>query len=1010
MKRGTCAWVLAASIAACGADSVPTWLDTSPPTVTPDPAPGSYNRVFSVTFTANERSLFFVSARPDTGFERLTHPFAVSAEGRTVLYYYGQDEYGNRSAVDSAEYVLDTRPPSLSWEPKPGLFPAPVMVRLSADEPCEFFSHTSESDSAGSRTGDALSVADTFNGYLSAVDQAGNRTMSPRLRYVVKGRRAVVSIAPPGGLFAGGQTFALSASEPCSLFYTLDMQALPGAFGHYTRPVRLDPGRSVVRFYGIDRNGWRTPIDQATFEVDTTPPQVRLHLASGSSHDTIRVIARGAQRVFYEVGEGVPTDASPAYGQPIAVRRQGRQRVSAFAVDEAGNRSDVVVWEQRYDFTAPRLTVTPGAGSYRRAVTVTFRTSELADVHYTLDGSPAGIDARIAGETLVISAQGSTTLRCVGIDEAGNASAEQSFTYVIDTVPPRVRVRIEGGPGPEGYRVYLSANEDGGVFYSVGGGSPSRYDGPIAVGTGQIVRYYAIDRAGNRSADMVLDELQRPAVRAAPPGGVYNGPVRVGFEKSGNVTVRARVLPDTVFRPVSDTILFDEGGTHVLEYYALSASGEQSAVRREEYSVDQSAPRVQVLLRRGAGDTAFVLFEASENATIYYTLDGSSPYSSPTVGTAGSRLSRSSDRIKAVRREGARLAFYAEDAAGNQSRLSVIDLYKPSCVPSVPDGEGIVYDSPVTLSLYSLSEGRIYYARHGATPTLDSAVFREPITLLRSDTVCAFVVDQTGTAGDIDTFVFMVDLPPSPAFTVAPREDSVPVGEAVLFDASGSSDHESPVSALRFRWDFDADSVWDTPYGSTPAATHAYARPGRYRPVVAVRDERNRVATLGREVLVRGTCPPEMVFVVGDSGNGYCIDRNEWTPPRDTRPLTGVSWVEAKMHCLDAGKRLCTAREWEDACRGGNRKLYPYGPRYEPERCATEGDKPHAVGSFERCGEAFGLHDMVGNVWEWVEDKQNQAPVQMGGSYRLGGLAHCGQNTRGRISTRSEDVGFRCCK
>jgi hypothetical protein len=426
--------------------------------------------------------------------------------------------------------------------------------------------------------------------------------------------------------------------------------------------------------------------------------------------------------------------------------------------------------------------------------------------------------------------------------------------------------------------------------------------------------------------------------------------------------------------------------------------------------VDLSAPRVRVTLKRAAGDTALVLFEASENATIYYTLDGTDPQSSPTARTAAGKRLRATDRVKVRRAADTRLAFYAEDAAGNQSRVSVMDLFKPRAVPNMPDGADIVYDRVLSVSFYTYDEGRIYYARHGAVPTTDSAVYREPITLVRSDTICAFVVDRTGAFGELDTFVYVIDLPPAPAFTVAPAQDSVMVGQAALFDASGTTDNESPVSRLAFRWDFDGDGVFDTPFAGSPAATHAYAWPGIYRVAVEARDGRKRTGRAEAEVSVRSECPADMVFVPAHEGGGFCIDRYEWPNAEGKAPLTGVSWVEAKMHCFDSGKRLCRAREWEAACRGGSAKPYPYGTEYDAGRCPTEGKKPRPAGSFPECGEGFGLRDMVGNVWEWVEDKQHGAPLQMGGSYRLGSLAHCGQTTEGRVAATSEDTGFRCCR
>lgn len=181
--------------------------------------------------------------------------------------------------------------------------------------------------------------------------------------------------------------------------------------------------------------------------------------------------------------------------------------------------------------------------------------------------------------------------------------------------------------------------------------------------------------------------------------------------------------------------------------------------------------------------------------------------------------------------------------------------------------------------------------------------------------------------------------------------------------------------------------------------------------------------------------------------------RNPGFAQGDENPVVNVTWNDAQALARWLSRteghhyRLPTEAEWEYACRAGTRTRYPHGddprgllktantfdqeaaafwPRWQQH--ALPGSDGHAftapVGS--HAPNAFGLHDMLGNAWEWVSDwhgdtyyahspsSDPQGPadgsvrVRRGGSWHTWAFyARCGYRNWNTPQTRYTLVGMR---
>ncbi len=149
----------------------------------------------------------------------------------------------------------------------------------------------------------------------------------------------------------------------------------------------------------------------------------------------------------------------------------------------------------------------------------------------------------------------------------------------------------------------------------------------------------------------------------------------------------------------------------------------------------------------------------------------------------------------------------------------------------------------------------------------------------------------------------------------------------------------------------------------------------------------------GTESKVKAHCPSDMAYIT-TADSGFCIDKYEvsagetcqYSDPKNgfdtnadltdpkcfpvvkkgNRPWVNVPLHQALAVCAKVGKRLPTNKEWYRASLGTPDVVSPDGA----SACVigrTGQSRSEPTGSRDQCVSSYGVTDMVGNVWEWVD-------------------------------------------
>ena len=544
-------------------------------------------------------------------------------------------------------------------------------------------------------------------------------------------------------------------------------------------------------------NGWNTnKISTApvTFLNGNTPGT-----ATGHTYEiTITYTGTNVFLSLYDVtaGGSCPGASCVTHNWPVNIPSIVGGTTAYFGImSSTGSTTSSAAYAVSASFTqlsaAAAPTFSPAAGAYAGTQSVGLSSaSSGAILCYNTTGAPAtdgtgGCLPGSASYTGPIPVSGSETIFAVAGGAGYGDSAVTSAAYQIGSTPAQPTFLPAGHSYYQGNQtVYLSTASAASIYYNTTGNptcSSTLYSGGITVSVNETI--YAVScLSGTPSAvssvsysinpfwsgvDNTPEPANSPTFSVAP--GTYVGTQTVSLASTtagAYICYIASSTVPTIFphpdnrggcpqgTPYTGPITVSSNKT-IYAMTGLSYAGPPSSMSSATYTITSGSPAAMPTFSPAAGtftgSVAVSIADSTSGATIYYTIDGTTPTTSSTAYT-GPITVASTETIEAM-----------AAAAGNTNSAVASSVYTivPPPITSTPTFSPAAgtYSTAQSVTISDATSGAtIYYTTNGSTPTTSSIPYTAPFTVSSTETVQAIGI----AAGDTNSAVA------SAAYTITP--------------------------------------------------------------------------------------------------------------------------------------------------------------------------------------------------------------------------------------------------
>jgi hypothetical protein len=451
-------------------------------------------------------------------------------------------------------------------------------------------------------------------------------------------------------------------------------------------------------------------------------------------------------------------------------------------------------------------TFSPAAGTYTGSQSVTLSSETPgAAICYSVTGSPAtnGSTSCVAGTlyTGPITISSSETLYAAAGGTGYNDSPVGSASYVIQTSVATPTFSPGAGTYSSAQSVAISdATSNATIYYTTNGTAPTTssttYAGPIPVSSTEKLEAIAVAAGDTNSAIASAAYTITPLPTAATPtfspaAGTYSFAQSVILsDATSGATIYYTTngtAPTTSSTEYNGPITVSS--TEKLEAIALAPGNTNSAVASAAYTINSSLPVAATPTFLPAAGTysaaqSVTLSDATSEATMYYTTNGTTPTTS-SIECTGPITVSSTETLEAI------AVAPGDTSSGVASTVyTIISSLPPVATPTFSPAAGAYTSAQLVTLSDAISGATMYYTTDGTTATTSSTRYTGPITVSSTETleVIAVATGDSNSAVASAAYTITPVLPSVATPTFSPAAGTYPSAQPVtISDASSGA-------------------------------------------------------------------------------------------------------------------------------------------------------------------------------------------------------------------------------